>query len=369
MQCSVPVRFILPILVVILAKLCGAVFLYFFLKLDTLTTFWMNVLHATGSPTRWPFLFLGWDSVWYLSIPFFGYVGENWAFFPGYPISIYLLDLIINNAFLSAGLCSLVFGVAWIPFFQAVAERYMSRSAALKCVLITAFFPYVFLFTTVAYSESLFLFACVASWYFYLNNKTLNAIFLVAVATITRMMGIVMLLPIFLDALRRREYKTLLYTTVPLFALFVWFFYCYINAGDWLVSLTVQNTYWSMYSFRRWVTDCILNRTISNFDSFVVSPLLWMTMIILTAITIYYCRKVDWRLTIYSACYFFSILWFASLDSVVRYLSFIFPIWITFGMFTLCSKWGKMVSVILCALFFPLSVLLWIDFLRGVWIA
>jgi len=107
-----------------------------------------------------------------------------------------------------------------------------------------------------------------------------------------------------------------------------------------------------MYSFRRWVTDCISNRTISNFDSFVVSPILWMTIIILTAIAIYYCRKVDWRLTIYSACYFFSILWFASLDSVVRYLSFIFPIWIAFGTCTLCRKWGKMLSVILCALFF-----------------
>lgn len=368
-QWSVPVRFILPILIVILAKLFGAVFLYFFLKLDTLTTFWMNVLNATGSPTRWPFLFLGWDSVWYLSIPFFGYVGENWAFLPGYPTSIYLLDLIINNAFLSATLCSLVFGVAWIPFFQAVAERYMSHSAALKSALITAFFPYVFLFTTVAYSESLFLFACVASWYFYLNNKTLKANFLVAVATTTRMMGILMVLPIFLDALRRREYKTLLYTAVPLFALFAWFFYCYINAGDWLVSLTAQNTYWSMYSFRRWVTDCISNRTISNFDSFVVSPILWMPLMILTVIAIYYCRKVDWRLTIYSACYFFPILWFASLDSVVRYLSFIFPIWITFGTFALRSKWGKMLSVILCALFFPLSVLLWIDFLMGMWVA
>jgi hypothetical protein len=39
--------------------------------------------------------------------------------------------------------------------FQAVAERYMSRIEAVARTLCAGFFPYIFMFTSVTYTEPL----------------------------------------------------------------------------------------------------------------------------------------------------------------------------------------------------------------------
>lgn len=315
-----------------------------------------------GSINAFAFLFLGWDSEWYLRIALFGYFKPSlYAFSPGYPISIYILNLAVSNVSFSAALCSLIFGVAWIPLFQAIAEHYMLSSMALRCALIAAIYPYVFVFTTVAYSESLFLFASIASWYFYLKDKVLYASLLAALATITRTVGILIVLPMFFDLLRRREWKHLLYTFVSPTALFSWFYYCYINTGDWLAPITAQMN----WGWTPWIIEWITNRFAAG-----------IALIILTFILISYCRRVDWFLTTYTISYFFVIL-FASVASMSRFLSFVFPLWIMlmakiFGRInplTQNTRWIDIGITVLCVLFFSTAVWLWNRFLMGMWIA
>lgn len=355
-------RFALPLVIVILAKVGGAISLSHFLNLSASFTYWMKAWEWADQSMRLPFLFLGWDSEWYLRIALFGYFKPSlYAFFPGYPISIYILNLAVSNVSFSAALCSLIFGVAWIPLFQAIAEHYMLSSMALRCALIAAIYPYVFVFTTVAYSESLFLFASIASWYFYLKDKVLYASLLAALATITRTVGILIVLPMFFDLLRRREWKHLLYTFVSPTALFSWFYYCYINTGDWLAPITAQMN----WGWTPWIIEWITNRFAAG-----------IALIILTFILISYCRRVDWRLTTYTISYFFVIL-FASVASMSRFLSFVFPLWIMlmakiFGRInplTQNTRWIDIVITVLCVLFFSTAVWLWNRFLMGMWIA
>lgn len=363
------IRFFYPASIVVSAKLLCSVFFYYSFNLGSTDTTWMISGYnreLIGDPAvRWPFLYHGWDSGWYLNIVFKGYYSQAYAFFPGYPVSIHVFNLLTNNFFASAALCSFTFGVAWIPFFQAIAEHYMTREVASRVTLLAAFFPYVFLFTTLAYSESLFLFSCVASWYFFLNNKMLKASFLAAVATITRMVGIIIVLPMFLDLFHRRERKHLLYTLIPPTALFAWLSYCFVNTGDWFASITAQNKYWEMYSFPKWVVNFISNQEMIE----ILSELSGVILIILTSTLIYHGRKVDWRLTVYSVTSFFVILCFASMWSMSRYLSFIFPLWIALGTPNLQGKWKDIRTTALCIIFFSLAVFLWHRFLLWMWVA
>jgi len=361
------IRFVYPVLILVFAKLLCSMFLYYSFNLSSTDTaslqmYGTNVPH----PSRWPFLYFAWDSGWYHRTVYWGYnsLAQCYAFFPGYPICIYVFNLVTNDIFASMALCSFIFGVAWIPFFQAVAEHYMTREAASRVTLLAAFFPYVFLFTTVAYSESLFLFACTASWYYYLNNKTLNASIFAAVATITRMVGIIMVFPMFLDMLHEREHKHLLYSLIPPIALFAWLSYCFVNTSDWFASITAQNN-WTMYSFPKWLVNFISNQKMIE----IFSECSGLVLIILTSILICYGRKVDWRLTIYSIASFFVILYFAAIWSISRYLSFIFPIWIALGTRTLQGKRRNIITAALCVLFFSIALLLWNRFLLSQWVA
>jgi D-alanyl-lipoteichoic acid acyltransferase DltB (MBOAT superfamily) len=241
----------------------------------------------------------------------------------------------------------------------------MTREAASRTTLLAAFFPYIFLFTTVAYSESLFLFACIASWYFYLNHKTLNASLLAVVATITRMVGIIIALPMFLDMLHQRERKRLLYFLIPSMALFAWLSYCFVETGDWLASITSQSKYWNMYSFPKWLVNIISTQRMVD----IPSEISGIIMIILASILIYYGRKIDWRLTVYSVASFLVILYFGAMWSISRYLSFIFPVWIYLGTRTLQGKSRNILTAASCFLFFSIAFLLWYRFLLAQWVA
>ncbi|UCG36843.1 MAG: hypothetical protein JSV64_00750 [Candidatus Bathyarchaeota archaeon] len=362
------IRFFYPALIAVSIKLLCSIFFYYFLNFSSTHPPWVSIWDKDliGDPSvRWPFLYHGWDSGWYFGIVFRGYSTQAYAFFPGYPISIYVLNTVTTNVLASAALCSLILGVAWIPLFQAIAENYTTRETASRIALLAAFFPYVFLFTTVAYSESLFLFATVASWYSYQKDRIFKASSLAAVATITRMVGIIIVLPMFLDLFHRRERKRLLYTLIPPIALFAWLSYCFANTGDWLAPITAQNKYWAMYSLPKWLLNFASNQRMIMF----ASELSGVVLIILTSTLIYYGRKVDWRLTIYSVTSFLVILCFASMWSISRYLSFIFPIWITLGTRTLQGKWRNISTAALCAFFFCIAFFLWYEFLLGMWVA
>lgn len=350
--------YILPFLTVTLAKVSGAVFFFHSLELDTTDTYWMRAWGMTTSFPRWPFLFLGWDSGWYLDLALHGYHDPlTYAFFPGYPSIIYILNSGVRNVSVSAVLCSLVFGVAWIPFFQMVAEQYLPKPIALRCTLVMAFYPYLFVFTTVAYSESLFLFACTASWYFFLKNRIFYASILATVATFTRIVGVLIALPMLLDLVHRREWKHLSQSFIAPVAFLGWVGYCYVSGGDLLAFVNAQQ-YWELPA-NSWINHV----TITN-DAWEIFSL------ILIPIIIYHSRKVDWRLATYSLSYFFVVL-LGSYTSIHRFLPFLFPLFITLFKWTNkpTLRFINQFTVVLCILFFSYALLLWNWFLLGKWIS
>ena len=82
---------------------------------------------------------------------------------------------VLGDVWVASSLVSIIVGLAWVPVFQKLAEQYLPEHDALEATILAATFPYVFLFTTVAYTEGLFTLTTVAAWFLHLKKKHLPA--------------------------------------------------------------------------------------------------------------------------------------------------------------------------------------------------
>ncbi len=391
-------RFIIPIIIVSSAKLLAGLFLYHFLGMGQSDTYWMTVKWGTEGQNdllvlkanqviRWPYLFIGWDSAWYLSILAKGYVfsSQSYAFFPGLPLFSWLLNLIINNPFISLILFSFITGIAWLPVYQLVAESYMGRSEAMKSTLIYGFFPCVFLFSTVAYTEGLFLLSTLSAWYFFRKNKLLYASIYASIATLTRSTGILIMIPIFIEVLgtyrhdgKSLKLKNLCYLTLPAISFTSWLYYCKLSLDNWVAPFT--RSYWDqMYSFftllLRILSPNGIQSLLTSVNASGVSPydFPWIAfvvvsliiLIILSPILIRILSRYEKSLAIYSAAYFLGILAFGSLLSIPRFISFLPLMWMFFIPKMSQPRKSKIMTITICALFYFLATVLWYGFLTG----
>lgn len=364
-------RFLTVPIAVNMARVFVAVLLYLaHSSSGVLTTTYMDWQYAggpLGEPFRipvptgdWSYLFFAWDSIWYIRIAQVGYYGTRFAFFPTLPLAIRFFYSVTMDFGLAAVIVSFFFGTLWIPFYQAVAEQYMRRDQALLNTLLFAFFPFVFLFTSVAYTESIFLFACVAAWYFYSRDKLPHSFTMIALATVTRIYGVFMLLPVLLDLGAKKRWRDMLYSVIPAFALFLWCFYCYVSTGDWLAFRTVQVAYWG--------SPTLFSEFIAKF--FTGAPITWNTstafILAFTAVAVYLAFaswEVDKRLGSFAIVGVVSNLFMGYIWSYTRHLMFFFPTWLV------VKPSNRHLVVVACILFLLCSVVLWNQFIMRQWIA
>lgn len=306
------------------------------------------------------YLFIDWDSFHYMQIAQSGYADlQSFAFFPGYPAIIRLFYLITSDIALSAAIPAFLFGIAFVPVFQTVAERYMDRGSAMKCSLIAAFFPTIFVFTSVAYSESLFIFLSLLFWHQYLNHRIGRASVILAAASLTRPFGVLLSIPLIIDLIRGRRLGSLAYLLVPFFSVLAWLFYGFISTGYWFAFRVAQVNFWGETdSFTAWVVS-FLGGGSFNFvalASFVVAVFGYL---------VYLTFQHDWRLGTLSIATYASVILFTGPPQIsyLRYFSFIFPIWLLAGK---VRSWSLL--IIYCVVMSLTSMMTWYTFATGGWI-
>jgi hypothetical protein len=333
-------RFLPPILAVLAAKILLVywMFVRFGGWTGDIHTRWLRS-YAVLFPTRFNFLalFTEFDSGWYLSIARDWYSGTRWfsdiewfwpgwakfSFFPAYPATIRLGFLFTGDYLLSAVVPVFLFGLAWIPFFQAIAERYMSRIEAMNCTIFTAFFPSVLFFSSVAYSEPMFIFATVASWYFNLKDRVTPSTVFATLATLTRSYGILAVLPILADTVTKRKWRNLVIVSVPAAALLAWWAYSANLSGNLWILFTAHK-YWNEVPwYSGWLLPFLSGKDVGFDIAFFGLVAFFIYLVFATA-------EVDWRLSLYSIPVLAITLLMVDMSSYVRILSFAFPIWLAF---------------------------------------
>lgn len=377
-----------------LVKVATASAIYYLSNVELAGTFWSNphliygwsqdqvLLANMPVANRWPLMFVGWDSAWYLSILTHGYEfsPQSYSFSPALPFSGYLLNLIVHNPIASLVLVSAAFGIMLIPIYQLLAEDYLSRRTALLSALLFAFLPYVFVFTTVAYSESLMLFFILGAWVMANRGRMVEASALAIAAPLCRTMGILVVIPLLYNAAKHRRHRKLniALSILPIMSLAGWFAYLGLSSGVFLapVSTTEWSNLWTVrslvfegipkygleavfeapYQFAPVVTHWLVPFAV--LVALVVPPLLFLKL-----------WRKDRLLWLYSAAAYFGVLWFGAIVSIPRFMSVVFPFILIASSVLSGSKKSVAAAVVLAAVFYVLSIDLWWSFLNGVFIS
>lgn len=188
--------------------------LFFFWRAGLFFVAWIGTKYFTFEPSfpysdiflipsklpRFIWSFGNFDGVHYLSIATNGYAAQfTQVFFPVYPFLLRFIHLIspfsmvLNALFLS----SLLFFLTMIMFYKLLRMDY-GNNVSLWTVAFMLVFPTAFYFGSI-YTESLFLFLVISSFYFARKNMWFYAITLAAISTGTRIVGLALIPALFIE--------------------------------------------------------------------------------------------------------------------------------------------------------------------------
>ncbi len=139
-----------------------------------------------------------WDSFWYASVATEGYENPNLAvqrreaFFPGFPMLIWVVNRVIPSPFISGLIVSNVCFVVAAWLFHRWALPHLGDDGALLALALLCAYPMTFYFNAM-YSESVFLLGAVGAFYFAERERWLPAALLAAVCGATRLVGVLVM--------------------------------------------------------------------------------------------------------------------------------------------------------------------------------
>jgi len=363
-------RLVFPVVFIAILKLLAATYLYEYLSQPSgaFQTLHMKAWHGPRLSPAWLYLFSAWDTGHYVSIAMNWYEYPRYVFFPAYPALCRIIGVVTGDPWLSAFIVSFTLGLASIPLFQLVSECYMCKGDAVILTLLAMTFPYVFLFTTVSYAESLFLFSTLSSWYFYLRKKFVASALAATAATLSKTYGIAILVPIAVSILINRKTRKVWVFAVPVAALLGWMYYLYIMTRNPFAFLSQQEHWIGLGGRFGWVQNYLI-----PFLSFAHRPdprlpeffYIEIAFIVTFGYLAFSVLKVDTSLGIYSISMYMGLLYFGNLLSLPRYFAFIFPIWLVVG-----GRVRNPLLVVAPLVFFVLnSLIIWAQFLNLVWVS
>ncbi len=321
-----------------------------------------------------------WDAEHYLGIAQHGYSGFEPAFFPLYPELIRVVTL-LTGSHLIAGLIvsNTASFFALLYLYKLVAHEY-NRQVAQRAVFYVSIFPTAIFFSAV-YSESLFLFLTVASFYYVRERAWIKAGIFGFFAALTRSEGVLLAVPFFIEwivAFKEggREFarywfddivKPLIGMALVGLGLAVYMAYLWVLTGDPLRFSHVQ-THWGRHA--EWPWSSISNtvakiahahapQTIAN-----ESLELFFTALML-AVLVAGVRRVRLSYTVYMLLSIVVPMSTGSLMSMQRFALVLFP------MFALLALWGSrpVVNSAYVTFSLPLLGLFTVLFAAWYWVA
>lgn len=364
-------RFAVSTIFILLSKILGGVLLYERVTriLGTFHTTFMDMWKEGPRTQPWLYLFSGYDTAHYVAIARDWYQTPLYVFFPAYPALTRVVGTMVGDLWLGAFMISFIFGLGSIPIFQLICEQYMSRGDAFISTLLAMTFPYVFLFTTVSYTESLFLFFTLFTWYLHLEERHIASAASAMVATLTKTYGIAIVIPIIVSLVLKRKLRKIVFAVLPIATLLGWMYYLYLRTGDAVVFLT-QQRYWDVQigigtDPTRGYFVSFLSFLLGASESVPHLQFASIAFMVLFGYLVFNVFRRDAPLGIYSIFLYLGLLCFGNLYSFPRYFAFIFPVWLI--------AQGKIKSLLLLGagiVFFLLnSYAIWAQFIVAGWIS
>jgi len=286
------------------------------------------ILYATSSK---------WDAFYFVKVATEGYpsdtISGHYAFEPLFPFLIRVLTFLTANAWISAAIVSNVFYFMTLIAFYFVAKIYLREQQAMHATLLLGFFPLFVTYGFVAYSDVLYMFFAISSFYFFSKGKYFHSGTLGAFGSLTRSVGL-LLTPIYFVAIyylyKKKKVKLkneMIFLLGPAVALGLLSIYFYSLTGN-ILALPKAHEIWGTGIGS--ILDFIASTFTPLMTAVTFSRLLYIAFFFLAAFIV---RRINPLLTFY--CLVFLIL-FINLKgiaalSVARYSLAAWPAFLIFG--------------------------------------
>jgi len=319
----------------------------------------------------------------YFNIARFGYVNEgtaldyNIVFFPMYPLLLYIGFIIYPNFVIVGMTISTIASVGSCAILYKLERERCGHEEGIRTVKYLVLFPMAYyLFTPM--SESLFLLLSLSVFYCLTHRQYILLFIFALCAGLTRSIGIVITVPILIEAGRILFFerdkitavKTAICACAPLLSLSIYMLINYIVFGNPLIFLEIQQTHWSQSISFFWNTAHYLTEYSYNYiqsgdigslmgysGSGVVSLAMALALIIVGS------KRLPPTYTAYATAYFvmgFGATW---LLSGPRYTLCLFPIAMSMSWLTR-NKW---VDRILTGIYVTWLIIYTHYYITGVW--
>lgn len=190
------------------------------------------------------------DSIHYINMAKSGYTEPSlYAFFPLFPMLIKLVSFIIPSYQISGALISNI-----ASFLSLILINDLTKDKNNIGNVICFVFSPILAFTSIVYTESLFLLLTILGYYLYKKDKYLLSSVVVGLSILTRNSGIILWGAIGLDMLYRLFIKKennikfkniIIFGIISLLIGMLYPIYLYKETRDFLKFITVQNDYWN----------------------------------------------------------------------------------------------------------------------------
>lgn len=188
------------------------------------------------------------DSEHYINMAKYGYQEPFlYAFFPLYPMLIRLLKIFIPSYQIAGALISNI-----CSFLSLILINNLTKEKHNLNNIICFLFSPILAFTSIVYTESLFMFLTLYGYYLYKKDKYFLSSIIVGLSILTRNSGIILWGAIGLDLLYRLfvskdiKFKNILIFGIPSLLIgMIYPTYLYLETGNFLEFASVQNEYWN----------------------------------------------------------------------------------------------------------------------------
>lgn len=190
---------LLSIVIIVKFTIFLVIILSYFILPYNIDYYSENFVYPPDDPVTIFSIFKTWDGHNYLYLAENGYpkeVTNRTAFYPLYPFLIKIVGIILLGNTLLAGLiisniCSIL---AMVYFYLLVKKLYNNKIAFTASLLMISFIT--FFYTSLVYSEGLFLFLVSAFFYYFYEKKIYACLLLSILIPLTRPTGILVILPL-----------------------------------------------------------------------------------------------------------------------------------------------------------------------------
>ncbi len=321
-------------------------------------------------------IFFRWDAGWYLDVVNNGYsyvVGKesSIAFFPLYPILVKVFSFgIFDLATVGYVISNALLFLAGLYLYKLITLDFDNPQIASNAVLCMMLCPLSFFFS-IFYSEATFLFFSIGCFYYAVKKRWLVASLFGFCLALTKNVGVIMFIPLLMEYFDIHDIDSLKFSftkikvsilsllLVPA-GLFSFMAYQYIKFQDAFAFVHAQYA-WG----RRFSSIFTTLSSVKNYGLF--SDVLFIGVVVVALALIAYLAysKVRLSYVVYSALLLFIFLSANLLESIPRYISVIFPLYL--GVSLLGAKSDFVRTLALC---FSVSLLtfLTILFANGYWL-